>query len=142
MRRLRIGILDLIGNRPTPGLWNRLMKPNFASIMPQVIAVWCEQLGHEVRFLCHTGSEDIERELPPPDLDLLFIAGRLKEAKRLESVLDAAGINYLIETDTYRGGFIFVTERIGAFFYSRPEDTERARQAMIGADFKPYNTGD
>ena len=59
MRRLRVGVLDLIGNRPTPGLWNRLMKPNFASIMPQVIAVWCEQLGHDVRFLCHTGTEDL-----------------------------------------------------------------------------------
>ena len=43
MRRLRVGVVDLIGNRPTPGLWNRVMKPNFASIMPQVVAVWCEE---------------------------------------------------------------------------------------------------
>lgn len=76
------------------------------------------------------------------DLDLLYIAGRLKEAKRLESVLDAAGLDYLIETDTYRGGFIFVSERVGAFFYSRPEDTERARQAMTAAGFKPYSTAE
>jgi hypothetical protein len=72
------------------------------------------------------------------DLDLLFIAGRLKEAQRLEGVLDAAGVDYLIETDTYRGGFIFVSERVGAFFYCREEDTERARAAMREAGFKPY----
>lgn len=72
------------------------------------------------------------------DLDLLYIAGRLKEAQRLEGVLDAAGVDYLIETDTYRGGFIFVSERVGAFFYSREEDAERARAAMRDAGFKPY----
>lgn len=76
------------------------------------------------------------------DLDLLYIASRLKEAKRLESVLDAAGLDYLIETDTYRGGFIFVSERVGAFFYSRPEDTKRAREVMTAAGFKPYSTAE
>lgn len=72
------------------------------------------------------------------DLDLLFIAGRLKEARRLEDVLNEAGIDYLIETDTYRGGFIFVSERVGAFFYCREQDTEKARAAMSEAGFKPY----
>jgi hypothetical protein len=27
--------------------------------MPQVIATWCEELGHEVRYLCYTGFEDL-----------------------------------------------------------------------------------
>lgn len=85
MRRRRVGVLDLVGNRPAPGLWNRLMKPNFASIMPQVIAVWCEQIGHEVAFLCHTGTEDLERELPP-DLDLLFIAAFTNAAQRAAAI--------------------------------------------------------
>lgn len=80
-RRLRVGVVDLIGNRPAPGLWNRLMKPNFASIMPQAVAVWCEQMGHQVTFLCHTGSEDLERELPT-DLDLLFLAAFTNAAQR------------------------------------------------------------
>ena len=73
MRRRRVGVVDLVGNRPAPGLWNRLMKPNFASIMPQVVAVWCEQTGHDVTFVCHTGREDLTRELPS-DLDVLFIS--------------------------------------------------------------------
>ena len=57
MRRLRVSILDLVENRPTSGMWNRLMQPNFASIMPQVIGVWCEEAGHDVTFVCYTGRE-------------------------------------------------------------------------------------
>jgi hypothetical protein len=85
MRRLRVGILDLVGNRPTPGLWNRLMKPNFASIMPQVVAVWSEQLGHDVTFVCVTGTEDVARELPS-ELDVLFIAAFTNAAQRAAAI--------------------------------------------------------
>jgi hypothetical protein len=49
------------------------MKPNFASIMPQVIAVWCEEAGHDVTFVCHTGVVPLERQLPS-DLDVLVVA--------------------------------------------------------------------
>ena len=72
MRRLRVGILDLVENSPTSGVWNRMMQPNFAAIMPQVIGVWCEEAGHDVAFVCYTGAEDLDRELPA-DLDILFI---------------------------------------------------------------------
>lgn len=85
MRRLRVGVLDIIGNRPTPGLWNRLMKPNFASIMPQVVAVWCEQLGHDVTFVCLTGQEDLEKELPS-DLDILFMTAFTNAAQRAAAI--------------------------------------------------------
>jgi hypothetical protein len=27
--------------------------------MPQAVAVWCEELGHEVHYLCYTGFEDV-----------------------------------------------------------------------------------
>jgi hypothetical protein len=47
-RRLRIAILDLVTRGPTRKLYARVMMPNLASIMPQVVAVWCEQLGHDV----------------------------------------------------------------------------------------------
>ena len=76
------------------------------------------------------------------DLELLFIAGRLKQAKALEAVLTEAGVDYLIETDTYRGGFIFVSERIGAFFYCREEHAEGAREVMRTAGYKPYVTNE
>ncbi len=48
------------------------MFPNFASIMPQVIAAWCEQLGHRVHYVTYTGAEDLRRVLPD-DLDVLFL---------------------------------------------------------------------
>jgi hypothetical protein len=72
MRRLRISVLDLVENHPTSNLWNRVMQPNFASIMPQVIGVWCEEAGHDVTFVCYTGLEDLSKELPS-DTDILFI---------------------------------------------------------------------
>jgi hypothetical protein len=48
------------------------MQPNFASIMPQVVGVWCEEAGHDVTFVCYTGLEDLSKELPS-DTDILFI---------------------------------------------------------------------
>ena len=64
MRRLRVGILDLVTKSPNPSLYGRLMNANLASIMPQVIGVWCEQEGHDVTLVCYTGLEDLLEELP------------------------------------------------------------------------------
>lgn len=72
MKRLRITVLDLVSNKPTRRLYARIMNPNFASIMPQAVGVWCEELGHDVRFICYTGVEDISQELLD-DTDVLFI---------------------------------------------------------------------
>jgi hypothetical protein len=54
------------------------MNANFAAIMPQVIAVWCEEEGHEVSYVCYTGFENLLEELPK-DVDLVFI-GTFTEA--------------------------------------------------------------
>src|SRR5207245_2303452 len=40
--------------------------------MPQAIAVWCEEAGHEVRFVCYTGGEDLQKRLPD-DTDVLIV---------------------------------------------------------------------
>jgi hypothetical protein len=71
-RRLAVGIIDLIAKRPIDTAYTRLMYPSFASIMPQVVAVWAEELGHEVRYLTYTGREDLRRELSA-DVDVLFV---------------------------------------------------------------------
>jgi hypothetical protein len=68
---------------------------------------------------------------------LVFIAKRLRDAKRLESVFEEAGIDYGVETDEYVGGVVFRRTRIGAFFYVRPESKEAAVSAMTGAGFSP-----
>jgi hypothetical protein len=72
------------------------------------------------------------------DLALMYIAKRLREAKRLEEVLTAANLEYLVETDTYRGGIIFVSERVGAFFYVHPDHEEICRNLMIKNSFTPH----
>ncbi len=54
------------------------MNANFASIMPQVLAVWCEELGHDVTLICYTGFENLVDELPH-NVDIVFI-GAFSEA--------------------------------------------------------------
>ncbi|OGG48311.1 MAG: hypothetical protein A3F84_27665 [Candidatus Handelsmanbacteria bacterium RIFCSPLOWO2_12_FULL_64_10] len=71
-KALKIGIVDLIEKQPADTLYARMLNPNFASIMPQVIAVWAEQMGHEVNYVTYTGLEDLRRELPR-DVDVLFV---------------------------------------------------------------------
>jgi hypothetical protein len=80
MRRLRVGVLDLVTKTPRPSLYGRIMHPNLASIMPQVVAVWCEQAGHEVTLVCYTGMENLMDELPD-GLDLLFIGAFTQSAQ-------------------------------------------------------------
>ncbi len=54
------------------------MNANFASIMPQVLGVWCEEEGHDVSYICYTGFENLVDELPQ-DVDIVFI-GAFTEA--------------------------------------------------------------
>jgi len=72
------------------------------------------------------------------DPTLIYIAKKLKDALKLEEILTAAGVDYGVEADNYRGGFIFQSERIGAFFYVLEEAAEAARQAMVSNGYRPY----
>jgi hypothetical protein len=72
------------------------------------------------------------------ELSLLYIAKKLKEALALEEVLTAAGVDYLVEPDTYRGGIIFASERVGAFFYVSPDRIEEARAILVAGGYRPY----
>ena len=73
MRKLRIGILDLVTKAPTRSMWARVMHANFASIMPQMLGAWCKQDGHDVKLMCYTGFEKLPEDLPK-DVDLFFIS--------------------------------------------------------------------
>jgi hypothetical protein len=70
------------------------------------------------------------------EMDLIFIAKRLKEALRLEAALTESGVEYAVETDTFSGGVIFRRERVGAFFYVLPEALESAREVMRRHGFR------
>jgi hypothetical protein len=63
------------------------MNANLASIMPQVVAVWCEAEGHEVSYVCYTGLEDLVEELPS-EVDVVFI-GAFTESALLAYALSA-----------------------------------------------------
>lgn len=73
MKTIKVGIVDLIARQPTKSIYARIVNPNYTSFMPQVVAVWAEQLGHEVFYVTYTGFEDLTREIPA-DIDLLFIS--------------------------------------------------------------------
>ncbi len=77
-RKLEVGIIDLVSKKPNKKLFARIMNANFASIMPQVVGVWCEEEGHNVTYVCYTGKENLIDELPQ-NADLIFI-GAFTEA--------------------------------------------------------------
>lgn len=68
---------------------------------------------------------------------LIYIAKKLKDALRLEEVFTSSGVDYGVEADEYRGGVIFHSTRIGAFFYVRPDSAEVAREIMRRHGFHP-----
>lgn len=87
MRKLRIGVIDLVSKGPTKALYARVMNANLASIMPQVVSTWCEAEGHDVTHVCYTGFEDLVKELPSA-VDLVFI-GAFTEAAQAAYALSS-----------------------------------------------------
>ncbi|MCC7043848.1 MAG: hypothetical protein IT183_08295 [Acidobacteria bacterium] len=67
---------------------------------------------------------------------LAYVARKLRHATRVEQILTDAGIDYVVETDTFAVGVIFRAERVGAFFYVAPTDRERAEQILDGEGFR------
>lgn len=80
MARKRVTVLDLAAKVPATSFYARVMHPNFASIMPQAIAAWCEELGHAVTYVCYTGFEDLDALLDQ-DTDVAFIAAFSRSAQ-------------------------------------------------------------
>jgi len=119
MRQLHIGILDLVTKSPTRSLYARVMHANLASIMPQVLGVWCERAGHRVSYVCYTGLENLLDEVPP-DVDLLFI-GAFTQAAQL-----AYGLSNLFRK---RGA---VTVLGGPHARCYPEDAARYFDYVLG----------
>lgn len=73
MRRLRVTVIDFTCRGPTNALWAKIMHANYASIMPQVVATWCREAGHDVQFIAYTGFENLEDEVKG-DADLVFFS--------------------------------------------------------------------
>lgn len=77
MRHKKVGIIELLLGGPPRGLADRLYGRHFmrqyVSIMPQVVAVWCAQLGCNVHYETYYGQAD-PIDLIPDDLDICFIS--------------------------------------------------------------------
>jgi hypothetical protein len=138
-RSLRIGVVDLIERQPSNTLYGRIVNANFASIMPQAVGVWAEQLGHSVEYVIYTGFEDLRRELPR-EVDIVFV----------NAFTQAAYLAYAI-ANLYRGQGV-VTVLGGPHARAYPEDAGDyfdyviglADQALIAdllADFAPNPAG-
>ncbi len=72
------------------------------------------------------------------ELTLVYIAKKLKESLALEKILTDANVDYLIETDTYLGGLIFRSARVGAFFYVQQEVEAPAKQLLSDNGYKAF----
>lgn len=73
MKKLRVGIIDLLSRSAGKNMYVRTMRANLSSIMPQVLAVWCEEEGHDVFLGHYNGYENMVDQLPD-DLDVVFVS--------------------------------------------------------------------
>jgi hypothetical protein len=72
------------------------------------------------------------------EMDLVFVARKLRHAVALEEALTKAGIDYAVEIDEYMAGIIFKTTRQGAFFYVLPDQLEAARKVTLETGLTPF----
>jgi len=119
VRKLRVAILDLVARGPSRALYARLMNANLASIMPQVVAVWCERQGHEVRLVTYTGFEDLLDEVRF-EADLVFIG----------SFTQSAQLAYALSSMFRSRGAVTVLGGPHARCY--PEDAQRYFDYVLG----------
>ena len=73
------------------------------------------------------------------ELNLVYMARRLKESLTVERVLDSGGLDYAVEAAYYQSGLLFRTTKIGAYFYVLPRDEDYARSLLSEQGYKPYD---
>src|SRR6185503_10571915 len=77
LKRLKIGVLELLSDSVSQSrgrrFYGRRFRRHYASIMPQVISVWCRRLGHDVTYTTYYGQSD-PRALLPTGLDVVFLS--------------------------------------------------------------------
>ena len=137
---MRVGIIELIVDTPAKSrrdlLYATYFRKQFASIMPQAVAVWCRQLGHEVFYTTYYGQKD-PRSLLPDQLDVVFmsvfsqasaLAYALAKLYRQEGILTVIGGPHAkcFPTDSLR------------FFDIVVKDCDKALiEDILRGDFKP-----
>lgn len=101
--RKKVGVIELLAYTvSSEWLLLRLVnktKRQMYSIMPQIVSVWCRELGHEVTYTTYFGQGD-PVSLLPDDLDVIFISAStqasalayaLAKVYRRKGILTVAG---------------------------------------------------
>lgn len=74
---MKVGVIELLVDSESRNWVERAygahFKRYYCSIIPQVVAVWCRQLGHETHYATFYGHQD-PKSLLPDDLDVVFIS--------------------------------------------------------------------
>lgn len=74
---MRVGIIELLVESESrnwvESAYGAHFKRYYCSITPQVVAVWCRQLGHQAFYATFYGHQD-PKSLLPDDLDVVFIS--------------------------------------------------------------------
>jgi hypothetical protein len=58
-RKLRILVIELVAPGPTNSVQAKVLFPNFATVMAQSVAVWCQEEGHDVSYVCYVGQREL-----------------------------------------------------------------------------------
>lgn len=65
------------------------------------------------------------------ELELVLVARRLRDAQRVEGLLDREGLDYAVSAEEYRASLLLLpVRRVGAFFWVRPDEAARARDVL------------
>ncbi len=72
MKKRAVGVIDILGKSTARSVWSRFIRANNTSIMAQVVAIWCEELGHDVSMGFYDGPEVMAGGISD-DVDVVFI---------------------------------------------------------------------
>ena len=78
---------------------------------------------------------------PDADLELVYIAAKLEEAKTVEAILEASAIEYEVRVEQYKSGVLFASVRAGAFFYVLPEAALGCREVLRQRGYQVQEAG-
>ena len=119
---MKVAVLDLLCDGPIGGPVGRLyglcFRKQFVSIMPQIVSVWCRQLGHDVTYATYFGQDFPER-LVPDDADVIFVS----------SYTQASALAYGLAELFRRRGTLTVIG--GPHARSFPTDCQRAFDIVV-----------
>lgn len=69
------------------------------------------------------------------ELDRVYIAGTLAEAREVEQLLGGNGVDYVVQVEQYRTSILF-GPRHGAAFYVTDSQADFCRQQLTAAGFQ------